>query len=240
MRMLIGLCAATFLSYASPAFSGQEQLCGGSPDAALVLAMDVSKSIGAEEYLRQIYGYAESFRNPSVITAITSGLSGCIVVTMTQWGSFAEQDIAWSALHDEQSSFVFADALERLRRPFRGQTAIGVALAYGASLFKQLPFEVERRIIDISGDGPNNTGIDAALIRNLAVEDGIIINGLPLAKMIIVRDSETLAPGLMDLEAYYASDVIGGPGSFLVLADNFPTFSAALVHKLVREIAWAQ
>jgi hypothetical protein len=113
-------------------------------------------------------------------------------------------------------------------------TSISGAIAFGAESFEGNGFRSERRIIDISGDGPNNSGAYVNLVRDRAVADGVAINGLP-----IINDRPQIYgyPPFPDLDLYYQDCVIGGPGAFIVVADGFKDFARAILRKLVTEIA---
>jgi hypothetical protein len=203
--------------------------CGGEPvDLALVIAVDASRSIDDEEFELQRAGYAAAFRHPRVIDAIGAGTAGAIAVTYVQWsGAQAqEQMIGWTRLHDAASARRFADRLAHLeRRVPSGSTSISGAIDFSARLFAAAGFETRRRVIDVSGDGSNNSGRLAGFARNEAVTEGIVINGL------VILNEEPL------LDLYYRENVIGGPGAFLMTVAAFDDFAEAILGKLVREIA---
>jgi hypothetical protein len=197
-------------------------------DLALVLAVDASGSVDQHRFELQKQGYAAAFRNPRVLNAIRSGLNQSIAVTMFQWTGPRLQVhvIPWTLIKDEASANAFADAIEAgPRRLFGGGTSISGAIDYGRLLLVQVPFTPTRRIIDVSGDGANNSGRPVTAARDDAVRDGVGINGLPIP---------WIEPGL---DLYYRDYVIGGPGAFMVPAESYDTFADAILKKLITEIA---
>jgi hypothetical protein len=137
--------------------------------------------------------------------------------------------VPWSAVSDAASAETFAAAITAAPRAlYGGGTSLSGAIDHGVALLRACPFEGTRRVIDVSGDGANNRGRPAGDARDAAVEAGITINGLPIP---------WLEP---DLEEVYRREVIGGPGAFVVVAENFEAFGSAIVNKLVAEISWRQ
>ena len=199
-----------------------------SVDLALVLAVDASGSVDAVRFDLQKRGYVAAFRHARVLQAIRSGAHQAIAVTMLQWTgpSLHVQVVDWTRIGSEESTAAFAAAIERApRRLFGGGTSISGAVDYGSTLFASSLFHASRRVIDVSGDGSNNRGRPAALARDEAVAAGIAINGLPIL---------ALEP---DLDRYYYNNVIGGPGAFVVPAQDYETFADAVLKKLITEIA---
>lgn len=201
-------------------------------DLELVIAVDVSYSMEPEELSVQRAGYVEAFRSPEVIAALRGGPLGKIAVTYVEWGGKAVQVMPWTLLYDARTAREFAGALER--QPLRriGFTSISNTLAVGRALFQASPFRASRRVIDISGDGPNNAGAPAPLARNNTLAQGITIDGLP----IMLRSAPDTA-SIPDLDVYYRECVIGGPGSFLLKVKHIDEFAAAILAKLVIEIS---
>ena len=198
-------------------------------DLALVLAVDCSRSIDADEYRLQAQGYAAAFRHERVRRAVLgSSGAGRIAVALTQWGGqFVQtQAIGWTLLDTAAALDAFAQRLEAQPRLVDDDaTAIGAAIDHAVQTLAQCPFEATRRTIDVSGDGRNNQGRFARFARDEAVAAGIGINGLP-----ILTDEANLA-------AIYRAEVIGGPGAFVVPARRFANFADAILHKLATEIA---
>jgi hypothetical protein len=225
---LLLLCALFVAStpLATPALTQNHP--PGDVSVALVLAVDTSGSVSMDRFELQKEGYAAAFRDPQVLGAIRALGSQSIAVTMFQWtGPFLHVVVAdWTMIKDQPSAERFAAAVQGApRRLFGGGTSISGAIDYGRVLLARSPYRGARRIIDISGDGSNNSGRPASAARNEAVADGIGINGLPIL---------TVEPGL---DHYYANNVIGGPGAFMVPARNYDTFANAILKKLINEIA---
>jgi len=197
-------------------------------DLQLVLAVDASGSVNMRRFELQKQGYAAAFRNPRVLSAIRSGISQAIAVTMHQWTGPRLQVhvVPWMVVKDEASAEALAAAIENtLRKLFGGGTSISGAIDYSRLILAQSPFTATRRTIDVSGDGANNIGRPARVARDEAVRDGITINGLPIL---------SVEP---DLDTYYFENVIGGPGAVMVPADSYESFSEAILKKLIIEIA---
>jgi hypothetical protein len=199
-------------------------------DLQLVLAVDASGSVSHDRFELQKQGYAAAFRHPDVLQAILSGINQSIAVTMVQWTGPALQVVVvkWSLVNDVGSIRAFADAIDHApRQLFGGGTSISGAIDTGVALINDSTYKAARRIIDISGDGANNRGRPAALARDEAVAAKVGINGLPIM---------TLEP---DLDKYYEDNVIGGPGAFVIPVKDYDAFAAAILKKLITEIAGA-
>jgi Protein of unknown function (DUF1194) len=197
-------------------------------DLQLVLAVDASGSVDQIRFELQKRGYVAAFRHARVLQAIRSGPNQAIAVTMMQWtGPMLQVPVVeWRRVGDEESAESFADVIERTpRQLFGGGTSISGAIDFSATLFPKSPFRAPRRVIDVSGDGSNNRGRPVTLARDEAVATGIGINGLPIL---------ALEP---DLDRYYRDSVIGGPGAFVVVAQDYETFGEAILKKLITEIA---
>ena len=198
-------------------------------DLELVLTADVSRSIDDQEFRLQREGYAQAFRDKRVIDAIRSGGIQRIAVTFVEWTGIGLQRVIidWTLIDSAASAEAFAQQLLTLPRTYYigGGTAVGEALYHAATLFADNGFEAERRVIDVSGDGRTNRGRPAGPARDFVVSQGFVINGLP----IMGTDPQ--------LDTYYATQVIGGPGAFSVPAEGFEDFANAVRSKLIREIA---
>jgi len=228
-RCFVAACAC----YSSP---GDGAAVERTVDLELVLAVDISRSVDLEEAALQRQGFVRAFRHRDVIDAIQRGRLGRIAVTYVEWGSdqFQRTRVDWAEVADASSAAAFAEAVERSSVMLVEWTSISGAIAFGAQSFEGNGFRSERRIIDISGDGPNNKGAYVNLARDRVVADGIVINGLPI---INNRPNIYGYPLMPDLDLYYEDCVIGGPGSFIVVADGFKDFARAILRKLVTEIA---
>ncbi|MEE8515691.1 MAG: DUF1194 domain-containing protein [Alphaproteobacteria bacterium] len=199
-------------------------------DLQLVLAVDSSGSIDDKEFALQRVGYAKAFRNPRVIRAIGNGFHRAIAVTYVEWSGPGIQVpiVIWTRINDAASADRFAAALINTpRAQISGHgTAVGEAILMASELFEENDYQSPRRIIDISGDGPTSRGRPASWARDLVIAQGITINGLPI-----------LDGRHGNLPLYFLDNVIGGPGSFSITANGFKDFAAAVLSKLIREIA---
>ena len=204
-------------------------------DLQLVLAVDVSRSVDDEEFQLQREGYANAFKNPQVLATILTGPNRAIGVTYMEWSNahLQRQIVKWTRISDSESAAIFADEILTAPRAFAGWTSISGAIDYGMRLLELSPFQSERIVFDISGDGSNNSGRPVAEARDDALRLGITINGLPIVNE---RPSPWL-PAEPNLDEYYLKNVIGGPGSFALAADSFETFGQYLARKLILEIA---
>jgi hypothetical protein len=203
-------------------------------DLELVLAVDVSGSIDAEEFKLQRQGYAAAFRDPRFLSAVHSGPLQRIAVALVDWAGAEYQTISvgWTLIEDESSAESFADAILKAPRPFARWTSLSGALDFSAPLFDSNSFASARKVIDVSGDGVNNSGRPAHLARDAALAKGITINGLVLSGVL----AEQIAPW-KSLEEYFTKNVIGGQGAFVIVAENIADFRRAVLTKLIREVA---
>jgi hypothetical protein len=205
-------------------------------DLELALAVDVSRSIDVDEARLQRQGYIEAFRHPDVIHAIRSGMLGRIAVTYFEWAGmdYPEIVVGWTLIDDEASAFAFAENLGRTAPRTARRTSISRAIEFALPLFDENGVEGMRRVVDVSGDGPNNWGALVTTARDRAVAAGVTVNGLP-----ILDDGGGLYSSfnIPDLDLYYRDCVIGGPGAFVVVAADFTDFARAVRRKLILEIA---
>jgi len=204
-------------------------------DLQLVLAVDVSRSIDEVEAELQRRGYIEALTNDRVVDAILSGENKRIAICYTEWAGAHFQVVVldWAVIDSPAAARQFADKLAEAPRASQSWTAVGAALAHAGQRFENSPFIAKRRVIDVSGDGRTNDGPPAEIVRDRLVSQGIVVNGLPV---MMDRNNFGRPPDLM-LDKYYEESVIGGPGSFMIVADTFDHFSRAIRTKLVREIS---
>ena len=204
-------------------------------DLQLVLAVDVSRSIDEVEAELQRRGYVEALTNDRVIDAILSGENRRIALCYTEWAGTHYQMVVidWTVIDSAAAARRFAEKLAEAPRTSQSWTAVGAALAHAAQRFEGSGFVSRRRVIDVSGDGRTNDGPPAELVRDKLVAQGIVINGLPV---MMNRENFGRPPDLT-LDKYYEENVIGGAGSFIIVADNFDQFGRAVRTKLVREVS---
>jgi hypothetical protein len=196
-------------------------------DLALVLAVDCSSSVNADEFALMMEGYAAAFRDEKVRAAIRTGPHRRIAVSLVQFSNTGWQRVAvdWQMLSDADSAEAFAKLLETTSRlVYGGATSLSGGIDYAARLLARAALSAERRTIDVSGDGKNNQGRAVAAARDAAIAAGITINGLA------ILNEEP------DIEAYYADEMIGGDHAFVVTAHGYADFAAAIARKLLKEI----
>jgi len=235
VRFRCAVCAITvwvaMLASSGLAFAQDD----GFVDLELVLAVDVSRSMDSGELALQRFGYADAFRHPSVVSAIASGPNGRIAVTYVEWaGPDVQQVIVpWFLVDGADAARAFADSLTFGALGSRRGTSISGGLLFAATLFQENSFTGLRRVIDLSGDGPNNMGLPVVAARDAVVAQGIVINGLPLT---LKRPTDRFY-NIENLDIYYEDCAIGAPGAFLVAAHDPAGLAAAIRRKLVLEIA---
>ncbi len=200
-------------------------------DLELVLAVDVSGSMDDEEHAVQRAGYVAAIAHPDFIRAIGAGAYQRIALTYVEWAGPTSQAVVvpWRLVDGETSAGAFADELAARPITYIRGTSISGALVYSTALFDNNGFDGLRKVIDVSGDGPNRNGIAVDLARDLAVGRGIIINGLP----IMIRPSRSFVA----LDRYYTDCVIGGPGAFVLPVSKPEELAEAIRRKLVLDIA---
>lgn len=204
-------------------------------DMLLVLAVDVSRSIDEDEARLQREGYRAGVCDGRVVEAITRGMLGAIGVAYVEWAGFEYQRLVlpWQRIAGQADANLWAAKLAEAPRASLSWTSISGGIDFSRRVLAEAPFEATRRVIDVSGDGVNNSGRGVERARDEAVADGVIINGLP-----IINDRPTFgrAPPI-PLDQYFQQSVIGGFGSFMVVAEDFEAFGTAVRRKLIREIA---
>jgi Protein of unknown function (DUF1194) len=222
--LLLGLAMAVStieLFAAGPAAKRPEM------DLALVLGVDCSYSVDAAEFGLQMQGLAQAFRRSDIHEAIRSGAKGRIAVIVMEWSDVDKQHLlgSWTVLDTPASAVAFAEHIANSGRALApGSTAIGDALRFAASVLATAPFQADRRVVDISSDGYNNSGDLVSNARDEVVARGITINGLP-----ILNEFPTL-------DRYFKQQVIGGPNHFAISVRDYDTFGTAIARKLLLEI----
>ncbi|MGR3803532.1 DUF1194 domain-containing protein [Marinibacterium profundimaris] len=204
-------------------------------DVELVLAADVSRSMSPHELEIQRRGYAEAIASDEVMGTIGNGMIGRIAVTFMEWAGSDLQTVVvpWTLIDSREDAQAVADLLTAEFHGNMRRTSISSALTQAATLFDDNGFRGLRRIIDVSGDGPNNSGSPVVPARDAVLARGIIINGLPL----MTTDGFSYRWGIEDLDVYYLNCVIGGPGAFVIPVHDWSEFAEAVRRKLVLEIA---
>ena len=209
-------------------------------DLLLVLAADVSRSIDDQKFELERRGYAAALSDPRVLQAIAAGPNGRIAIAFVEWAGANSQKllIDWTLVRDGNDTKQFVNRLLEAPRSFADRTAIGAGIDFARAQFARSPYASDRRVIDVSGDGTNNSGRDVRAASDDAVGNEVTtINGL-----VILTDTptpynpeHTNPPG--GLENYYRENVIGGTNAFVMVAENFESFGKSIVAKLIREIS---
>ncbi|KZD12359.1 DUF1194 domain-containing protein [Oceanibaculum pacificum] len=224
---LFGLCVTAALSPARAA--------PADVDLLLVLAADGSGSIDEDEFKLQREGYAQAISDPRVVQAIQSGYSGAIAVLLMEWGAPSSQHtiVDWTVIRDQPSAEGFAAAILAAPRQAYGYNSISNAIDYSARMIRESGITAPRKVIDVSGDGPQMNGMPLAAIRAAALDEDITINALAINN----KDGMLRGPMGQPLDAHYRNEVIGGFGAFVIVADSRAHMREALLQKLIREIA---
>jgi hypothetical protein len=206
-------------------------------DLELVIAVDVSLSMDMDEQRLQREGYVAAFRDPELHRAIASGPHGRIAVIYVEWAGPSSQNVVipWTVIDSAATARAFADLLEAQPIARERLTSISAALHFAHGLLKRSGFSAPRRVIDISGDGPNNAGKPVLEARDAAIAEGIVVNGLP----IMLRAATPSFFDLAELDLYYAACVIGGAGAFMVPVMDIAELKSAIRRKLLLEISWS-
>jgi Protein of unknown function (DUF1194) len=231
VRPASALLAAAFLTIAL--------LAGGARaepvDLELVLAADGSGSIDDEELKLQREGYAAAITDPRVLSAIASGPLQRIALTYIEWGGPHSQHtiVDWAVIGDTASAAAFAQALRSRPRQAQGYNSISGAIDYARRLLATNDHAGARQVIDVSGDGPQIGGRPVEAARDEAVLAGITINALVVAS----PGGGYRGPGGIPLDEHYRRDVIGGFGAFVMTVEDRAEFAAAILNKLIEEIA---
>jgi hypothetical protein len=207
-------------------------------DLELVMATDVSWSIDEAEAHLQRQGIADAFRSKAIVRAIKSGVLRRIAVAYMDYSSydFNRVVIDWRIIRDQASAEKCADDLLGASLTSGGRTSISDAVEMAAEMIESNDIEGTRRVIDVSGDGPNNWGRFVDNVRDDVIKRRITINGLPIMNPADAFNSRYY---LADLDLYYRGCVIGGPGAFYIVANSFKDYARAVRRKLVLEIAGA-
>jgi hypothetical protein len=206
-------------------------------DVELVLAVDVSLSMSPMELDIQRRGYVAALTHPKVVQAIQDGVHGRIAVTYFEWAGDAMQRVIvpWTVIATQADAQAFAAKLELGVPNSARRTSISGALSFAGDLLAESGYAGMKRVIDISGDGPNNQGEPVDGVRDRIIKQGITINGLPL----MTSGGRMSSYDFADLDTYYTRCVIGGPGAFVVPVNEWSQFPEAIRRKLVLELAGA-
>jgi len=221
---------ATALSFAQPAVRADDT----AVDLELILGVDVSRSMDADEQQLQRDGYVAAITNPDVIAAIAAGPHHRIALSYVEWAGPGMQYVAvdWRVIDGTAAARSFADALKQAPIQAFHLTSISEGLIFMKSRFDGNGLTAPRHVIDVSGDGPNNAGMPIEIAREGVVRAGITINGLP----IMIKQGEGFG-SISNLDDYYQDCVIGGAGAFMLVVRSADQFAEAIRRKLVLEIS---
>ena len=213
----------------------------GEVDVLLVLAADVSRSVDEKKFKLQREGYAAAIADPRVVRAMMAGPRGRIAVCFIEWASNSEQTVVvdWTTVASAGDAKGLSGRVLEAPRSFMGRTSISAAIDYAMAHLGRSPYQAPRRVIDVSGDGTNNSGRPVTAARDDAVAAGVTINGLVILSEVPLPTNPRHTHPEGGLTAYYENNVIGGPGAFVVEAESFEAFGQLLISKLVKEIALA-
>lgn len=220
--------AALVAILASPASAAPPEV-----DVALVLAVDISYSMDPDELELQRQGYVQAMRSPEFEKAVKDGIHGRVALAYLEWAGPQSQHVIapMTILEGAESIAEFAATVARAQTRRAYRTSISAAIDTSVRLLEDSGIAALRQVIDVSGDGPNNQGRPVTQARDDAVAKGISINGLPI---LLKRPSYL---DIDDLDVYYRSCVIGGPGAFVITIRDRAQFAEAIRTKLIQEVA---
>jgi hypothetical protein len=207
-------------------------------DVELVLAVDVSYSMDPDEQALQREGYRLALTSKEFLTALREGAHGKIAITYVEWAGQSDQKIVmpWRLIDGPEAADAVSAEIGRAEYRRASRTSISGALRFAKTLFEHSGYRGLRRVIDVSGDGANNSGPLVAPTRDEVVSEGIAINGLP----IMLKRPFSGTMDIAGLDVYYEDCVIGGPGAFVVPIRDRAQFIEATRTKLVLEVAGRQ
>jgi len=205
-------------------------------DLELVFAVDVSASIDEMEALQQRRGHVQALADADVISSIQAGGHGRIAVMYLEWADADFQRVVapWTVIETEADALAFAAVLAEADFVSGRRTAIGAALANSVQLIESNRYDGIRRVIDLSGDGPQNAGPSLPDARASAEAAEITINGISMQSE---RQHPFRPPVNIDVARYFENHVIVGPRSFVLPSRTHEDFVEALRRKLIIEIA---
>ena len=207
-------------------------------DVELVIAVDISYSMDPDEQALQREGYVLALTSKEFLQALRQGAHGKIAVTYFEWAGQLDQKIVmpWRVIDGPESADAVAAEISRAPMRRASRTSISGALRFAKPLFDDSGYRGLRRVIDVSGDGANNSGPLVEITRDDVLAAGITINGLP----IMLKRPHTGTMDIHNLDEYYEDCVIGGPGAFVIPIRERGKFIEATRTKLILEVAGRQ
>ena len=208
-------------------------------DVMLVLVTDVSRSVDDTEFTLEKEGYKSALADPQVLAAIKGGAIGQIAVAYVEFaGSYEVRTVVdWHIVRDAASAAAFTNEVESATRSYWGRTSISAGIDHAMQMLQEGGFEAQRRVIDVAGDGTNNSGREVAEARDDAVKAGVTINGLAIINEHPVNYTFAHVQPQGGLTNWYAENVTGGTGSFVEEIRSFQAFGEAMTRKLLNEVA---
>lgn len=193
----------------------------------LVLALDSSASVDRHEFQLQLDGLAAAFADPGVLRQIEALRPFGAAIAVVQWGTPGETRVVlpFTLIEGSRDARAFGFQIGRIPRLMHASsTSIASGIDDSRTLLESNGYQGLRKIIDVSGDGIDNSGGDLKGARLRAAAAGITVNGLP-----IMADDSTL-------DSYYRERVITGAASFIEPALDFRDYIRAIREKLRREL----
>lgn len=239
MRKRVVAIIAVALALLGSGGLSRHALAEDQVDLQLVLAADISRSLDSAKFRLQREGYAAALTNPKVLAAIGSVPTGRIAICFVEWSGANAQAVVvdWTSVGNAADADALAQRILAAPRLFMERTAIGSAIEYSMAQFGRSPFQAARRVIDVSGDGTSNAGVEVTIARDRAVSEGITVNGLAILSEVPLASNPTHTHPPGGLLKYYEENVIGGEGAFALAAENFEAFGRSILSKLIKEIA---
>lgn len=232
------VCLLTFAATIMAAPALAQEGARTKVDLELCLAVDGSGSIQEDEFAFQRQAYAQAVSDPEVVGIMTSGFEQRVAIALMEWGGPDSMHpiVDWTLIDGQEAARGFADAVVAAPRRAFGWNSISNAIAFCHQWIESNAFDGFRKVIDVSGDAGQRGGMPLPLARELAVNAGIVINGLALH----YRSGGMTGPAGQALVEHFRQDVIGGMGAFALAVEQETEFVDALIRKLILEIAWAE
>lgn len=240
--LLTGIVAVAAAAVAGAASLAPPVPGAASVDLALILAVDVSRSMNIDEQSAQRNGYVSAFRSQEIFESIAGGPRGRIAVAYVEWSGpgYQRTMVPWRVIASPMDAEALASEIAGLPLAPRAGTSLSGVLAFAGAVFSASSVASERRVVDVSGDGPNNGGMPVQPARQALLAGGATINGLAISLPRHGRADLTDSFGEGYIAAYYKQCLIGGPGSFVIEVDAETGFEEAIRKKLLLEIAGLQ
>ena len=203
-------------------------------DIDMVISLDRSESISAEEAEQQIDGLIYALTHERFVNAVRSGFHGRIGFAVIKWSSFARSGVLlpWTLIATRADADRVAARLKPHRAiidrtPDGSQTDIAWGIEVATEMHRRAPYRPVRKLTNLVADGVSNIGRVARVGRDAALAEGIVINGLIMAQGSAIRV----------LTEYFEREVIGGPRAFVLPFPTYDAFADAMLRKMILEVA---